>query len=237
VPIRIGFDLDGVLADLDGAIMDVAARLFGAGSAPLSGDDLDPERDAGEGASEEPAAAGAGASPTRAREIWREICGTENFWETLKETEAGAVARLAALADERRWEVVFITRRPRTAGATTQRQSQRWLAGLGFAYPSVCVVDGSRGKVAGALGLDLVVDDRSENCLDVVTDSKAKAVLIWRLDQQHVVPNARRLGIDVVGSIGECLDELAAGRWLPAPQGGLLGRLKRWLDPSSNPPE
>jgi hypothetical protein len=82
-----------------------------------------------------------------------------------------------------------------------------------------------------------VVDDRPENCLDVVTDSKAKAVLIWHGDQQNVVPNARRLGIDVVGSIGECLDRLAAGEWTPPIPGGLVGRLKRWLDPSSNPPE
>jgi beta-phosphoglucomutase-like phosphatase (HAD superfamily) len=237
VPVRIGFDLDGVLADMDSAVAAVAERLFGAGSVPLSSDDLDPEEDDGNTHTERAPEGPAAAQPSRGREIWREIRGTENFWETLEETESGAVARLAALADERRWEVVFITQRPPTTGATTQRQSQRWLAALGFAYPSVCVVSVSRGKVAAALDLDIVVDDRPENCLDVVTDSKAKAVLIWHGDQQNVVPNARRLGIDVVGSIGECLDRLAAGEWMPQPPGGLLGRLKRWLDPSSNPPE
>jgi hypothetical protein len=237
VPVRIGFDLDGVLADMDSAIAVVAKRLSGTRSAPVSPDDLDPESDAGETAAEQPHPGPAGPQQSRGLEIWRAIRGTENFWETLDETEAGAVARLAALADERRWEVVFVTQRPPTVGATTQRQSQRWLAAHGFAYPSVCVVGGSRGKVAAALDLDLVVDDRPENCLDVVTDSKAKAVLIWHGDQQNVVPNARRLGIDVVGSIGECLDRLAAGEWMPKTPGGLVGRLKRWLDPSSDPPE
>jgi len=237
MPIRIGFDLDGVLADLDAAIAELTARLFDAGSAPPSSDDIDPGRDAGAAGAEQATDGAARPEPSRGREIWREIRGTENFWETLKETEPGIVARLAALADARNWEVVFVTERPQTAGATVQRQSQRWLAGLGFTHPSVCVVGRSRGKVAEALGLDLVVDDRAENCLDVVTDSGAKAVLIWRGDHQHVVPNARRLGIEVTGSIGECLDRLAAGEWIPQSPGGLVGRLKRWFDPSSHQPQ
>ncbi len=231
VPTRIGFDLDGVLADLDAAVAEVTERLFGAGSAPPAPGDFDPERDA-DGAAPDRAAGPADPQPDRARDVWREIRGTENFWETLKETEAGAVARLATLADEHHWEVVFLTQRPVTAGDTTQRQSQRWLAGLGFPHPSVCVVDESRGKVAAALGLDLVVDDRTQNCLDIATDSKAKAVLVWRGDRQNVGPNARRLGIEVVGSIGECLDQLAAGRWLLKPAGGVVGRIRRWLDPA-----
>ena len=233
MPVRIGFDLDGVLADLDAAIVEVTERLFGAGTAPPPPEEVDVERDPDGAGAEQPPADAVALHPSRGRDVWREIRATENFWETLKETEPGVVARLAALADERRWEVVFVTQRPSTAGATVQRQSQKWLDGLGFTYPSVCVVDGSRGKVADALGLDLVVDDRSENCLDVVTDSKAKAVLVWRGNQPHIVPNARRLGIEVARSIGECLDELAAGRWLPASPRGLIGRLKRWLDPSS----
>jgi len=238
VPVRIGFDLDGVLADMDAAMIALAERLFGADSTEVSSSDLDPERAPAEAVPEGASPGTPGQRRSRGRDIWREVRKIENFWETLGEIETGAVARLAELADERGWEVVFITQRPSTAGDTTQRQSQRWLAALGFAYPSVCVVSGSRGKVAEALDLDLVVDDRSENCLDVVTDSKAKAVLIWRGDQQHVVPNARRLGIEVTGSVGECLDRLAAGEWLPkAPGGGLVGRVKRWLDPSSDLPE
>ena len=235
--IRIGFDLDGVLADMDAAVAAVSERLFGAGSAPLSPGEMDAGLEAAEAAVDQAPAGAAVTPPSRRRDVWREIRGTENFWESLSETEAGAVARLAALADERGWEVVFLTQRPPTAGATVQRQSQRWLAGLGFAYPSVCVVDGSRGKVAAALGLDLVVDDRSENCLDVVTDSTAKAVLIWRGDQRHLASNARRLGIEVVSSIGECLDGLAAGRWLPPPEGGLMGRLRSWFGSSPSRPD
>ena len=40
-------------------------------------------------------------------------------------------------ARERRWEVIFLTTRPSTAGELVQLQSQRWLAAHGFQYPSV----------------------------------------------------------------------------------------------------
>ena len=147
------------------------------------------------------------------------------------------MARLAALADEHHWEVVFLTQRPSTRGDTTQRQSQRWLADAGFRYPSVCVVSGSRGRVAEALGLTLVVDDRPENCVDVVNDSKATAVLVWRHGQHAVARNARRLGIEVADSVNDCLDRLAAGFIPPDCRDGLVERLKRWADPSSSESE
>jgi hypothetical protein len=119
------------------------------------------------------------------------------------------VARLAEVAVERRWEIAFLTKRPDTAGATAQVQTQRWLERNGFKLPSVFVVQGSRGRIASALGLDFVVDDRPENCLDVVVDSRARAILIWREDAGGLPANARRLGIGVAGSVGQCLDVLA----------------------------
>src|SRR5206468_6136381 len=110
------------------------------------------------------------------------------------ELEPGAIARLAALAVERRWEIIFLTKRPRSAGATAQVQTQRWLEAKGFTLPSVFVVQGSRGRIASALALDVVVDDRPENCLDVVVDSSARAILVWRSATEPVPSSAQRLG-------------------------------------------
>jgi len=70
--------------------------------------------------------------------------------------------------------------RVRSAGRTLQRQSQRWLEKLGFPLPSVFTVRGSRGRVAQALDLDVVIDDRPDNCLDVALESSAAAILLWR---------------------------------------------------------
>jgi len=141
------------------------------------------------------------------RRLWRHIASIENFWEALDELEPGVVARLSVLARARRWEVIFLTKRPETRGATAQIQSQRWLESKGFTLPSVYVVQGSRGLIAAALDLDIVIDDRQENCLDVAADSKARAILVWR-DQKQPPVAARRLGIGTVESVGDCLDIL-----------------------------
>ena len=97
---------------------------------------------------------------------------------------------------------------PETRGDTAQAQSHRWLSARGFELPSVYVVHGSRGKIAASLNLDVLVDDRPENCLDIAIDSSARAILVWRSPEDAVPGSARQLGIGSVGSIAECLDIL-----------------------------
>jgi hypothetical protein len=140
--------------------------------------------------------------------LWRHVATVDNFWEALDECEPGVVARLAAIVAERHWEVIFLTKRPATAGLTSQLQTQRWLVSKGFPLPSVFVVQRSRGRIAASLELDIVIDDRPENCLDVVVDSKARAILVWRPDMKTLPASTRRLGIGVVSSVNQCLDLL-----------------------------
>src|SRR5262245_61077164 len=97
------------------------------------------------------------------RRLWQAVGAIDDFWETLDEIEHGAVAAVARHARDRRWEVIFPTSRSRTAGSTTQLQTQRWLQRHGFELPSVFVVSDSRGTIAEALDLDVVVDDLPEN--------------------------------------------------------------------------
>src|SRR6185295_8231856 len=87
-----------------------------------------------------------GMTARQQRRLWRHVESIEDFWQTLRELEPGVLKRLAALAPERRWEIIFLTKRPETAGATAQVQSQRWLESKGFSLPSVFVVQGSRGR-------------------------------------------------------------------------------------------
>src|SRR5262249_23667601 len=126
------------------------------------------------------------------------------------EIEPGMLARLYRLMDVRKWEIIFLTSRPETRGDTAQAQSHRWLMAHGFEAPSVFVVHGSRGKIAAALQLDVLIDDRPENCLDVSIDSTARPILVWRGDEGKVPGSARQLGIGAVTSIGECLNILEA---------------------------
>jgi hypothetical protein len=72
------------------------------------------------------------------------------------------------------------------------------------------VVQRSRGKIADALQLDAVVDDRPENCLDVAVESKAKPILIWSADPKLLPPGAKRLGVRVATTISQAVDILEA---------------------------
>jgi hypothetical protein len=236
---RIAFDLDGVLADLHGPFVRAAVSLFPAleagaiGAADIGASPPDPEADAGDRETPD-ALINVPLTRRQSDGVWRQLAARENFWESLDEIEPGTIARLAALADERRWEVLFITSRPSSAGATVQRQSQRWLAARGFALPSLYVVHGSRGKVAEALDLDVVIDDRPENCLDVVLDSKAGAILIWRGPEATVPASARRLGIAVTSTVAAGLDAIVEAE-RSADGGGLLDRLRRLFGVKTRP--
>jgi hypothetical protein len=218
--LRIACDLDGTLADMDAALQREARRLFGpdvdlhaAAARPMeSAEDVEGRLAAGEPGAEtaEPAAAPAGRPLSRSelRKLWAHVGQVDNFWRSLGEIEPGAVARLAALAARHQWEVLFLTQRPPSAGETAQVQSQRWLHAHGFEFPSVFVMNGSRGRVASALSLDAVLDDRPENCLDVVADSKAIPFLIWRLRRDAVPPGVSFTRIQTMYSMSDALDRL-----------------------------
>lgn len=209
--LRIGFDLDGVLADMAASVNREARAAFAvaveeptAETTPAADEtEAPPAEEAGNGE------VGPHLTRSQRRQLWKRISQIENFWESLDETEPGIVARLWTLTQERRWEVIFLTKRPSTLGDITQLQSHRWLQRHGFPAPSVFVVQESRGRIAAALNLDVIVDDTPDNCVDVLAESRAKAILIIREQDPRIAPRARRLGVGVVTSVNECLNILA----------------------------
>src|SRR5687767_4940533 len=105
-PIRIGFDMDGVIADFASAYRDVERRLFGTARGRAG----EPER-------EEQARSDSDASPeVRRRQdpIWKDIEATPDFWVSLRPLDESGVRRIHELMLRHRWEVVFLTQRPAT---------------------------------------------------------------------------------------------------------------------------
>jgi hypothetical protein len=131
-----------------------------------------------------------------------------DFWADLDEREPRIVSRLSDLVAARHWEILFLTR-PHASRGTAQADAQRWLESKGFALPSVYVASGPRGRIAAALNLDVVIDGNRRNCADVADQSRARAILIQR-PEENVLPedSSRRFGI--ASSVSDCLDELAA---------------------------
>jgi uncharacterized HAD superfamily protein len=218
MPLRIGFDLDGTVADMYSALRREAIKLFGeevlrkADVVPTQPQEAGKEQTPQSKPEDDPTTTLAlnelHLTSRQQSQLWDHVKQIENFWTTLPELEPGIISRIAKAASDRQWEIIFLTTRPSTKGELVQLQSQRWLEAHGFQYPSVFVVQRSRGKIADALHLDAFVDDRPENCLDIAVESRAKVILVWHGQLNDVPAGAKRLGVRPVSTITEALSLL-----------------------------
>jgi hypothetical protein len=211
--LRVAFDLDGVLANFRSAFESAASEA----GVSLPGTALD-------AVSSEP------VSARDIRAIWDHIKRTPNWWVRVAPYEPAQILRLYETARRQRWEVVFVTKRPATAGDPVQFQTQWWLEQQGFFYPAVMTVPGSRGELANALRLDVLVDDQIHNCVDVISASQAKAVLLHRdRPDASIEEHATSRGIGVVSSLEEALDVLDHLHSVLRERRGRLQRLADWF--------
>jgi hypothetical protein len=212
--LRVGFDIDGVLADFRSAFQVFLVR----GGADEEGAAVDPEQ------------AESAVSQARVKRAWAKVASSHNWWTTLQPYEPAQISRLYALARQLEWEVLFITGRPATLGDTVQFQTQWWLEQHGFYLPAVCTVPGSRGELANAVQLDLVVDDQPLNCTDVISGSPAKALLMLRDRSQLALrDHSTSRGIGVVSSLEEALDVVERLQQVLVEKRGRLVRLSEWF--------
>jgi hypothetical protein len=98
----------------------------------------------------------------------------------------------------------------------------------------VVTVPGSRGELVNALRLDIIVDDQLLNCVDVVTGSHTKALLLMRETDAQVEQQALTRGIGVVRSLSEAIDAMLRLDQIRAERKGRLQRLSDWFVPRGN---
>lgn len=207
--LRLGIDVDGVVADFRSAFHALAARELGGAAAGDAAPEL---------------------SKADVERLWKAVARAGNWWVDLPAYEPDQVARLYDLSRKGRWEVFFMTSRPPSAGDAVQLQTQVWLERHGFYMPSVLTAPaGARGELARALRIDVMVDDHFVNCMEIVGASNAKVLNMARGD----VDSARRTqaearGIGVVTTLAEALDAIHRLHEILTRQGRLV-RLGDWF--------
>jgi hypothetical protein len=208
---RLGIDVDGVIADFRSAFRALAERELGRAPADAESD----------------------LSRQEVDRLWEVVAATPNWWLDVPAYEPEQLARLYDRARRGRWEIFFMTSRPPSAGDSVQLQTQVWLERTGFYLPAVLTTPaGARGELARSLRLDLALDDRLVNCLEIISASNAKAVLVARgLDEAVAREAAETRGIGVVASLAEALDAIERLEGLLTTRRGRLVRLSDWFLP------
>ena len=213
--LRLGIDIDGVLADFRTAFHATAMRCL--------------RHDVEDGQDLE---APTPLSAADVRRVWNHIAAAPNWWMDVPAYEPDQIARLYSLTRAGGWEVFFMTKRPPSAGDSVQFQTQWWIERFGFYLPAVMTVPGSRGDIANGLRLDLVLDDQLLNCVEVISAAPTKAVLVHRTDDSAVKQQASNRGIGVVSTLAEALTVIERLHEVLPQKRGRLMRLAEWFTPA-----
>lgn len=152
---RIGFDIDGVLADFHERFIE---RII-----TVTGKDLFPPRPF-----DIPCwqyLRHYGYTPNEENAVWVNITKDPTFWFGLNPYDGASdvIANLRILSYAH--DVYFITSRP---GFLAKQQTEAWLTGRSgdFLWVPTVLISSDKGGCAKALKLDAYVDDRWENCQD-----------------------------------------------------------------------
>lgn len=159
---KLGFDVDGVLADFNTAYIRNFIRVTGEdkfGPPPIAIPMWNYPQEH-YGYTDEQAAA-----------VLADIRADETFWEGLQPYPSTKAAIYAITQLPSYHDVYFITDRK---GVRAKAQTERWLEAQGISRPTV-LLSAEKGLVAVGLGLDLYIDDKPSNCQavrEVVPDCK-----------------------------------------------------------------
>lgn len=194
---KIGFDVDGVLANFIPAYQLLVIEAAGGVNLFHPGDDKEPP------CWNWPELRGYDKE-TMGR-VWDTIRGSHTFWMNLGEAPGCSTLRMVILDLMRRHDVYFVTNR---MGRDAKWQTEQWLIlHLGIERPTV-LLTADKGLVAKALSLDCYIDDFLGNAYLVVGESPSTRMYL--LDLPYNRDGRPDKGFTRVKSVGAFLDaELA----------------------------
>jgi hypothetical protein len=209
---RIGFDIDGVLASFEHGAAPLMTRIEGTNLFPKGfPGNMDPP------VWEWPEYFG--HSSETVKKMWEVIRTSPTFWLNLPATDNAATLRLLWKSIAPKHDIYFITARP---GDTAKRQTELWLLdhivlpcvkpatgwGDGTVLPltktPTVLISHHKGLCAAALDLDCYIDDHAKNALAVrECNPKTRCYLLNKDYNREVnVPSS----IQRVDTLGEMFD-------------------------------
>jgi len=172
---RIGVDVDGVLADFNSSYIDKMIE--------VAGRDLFPPRPF-----EIPTWAYPehyGYTQGEVSAAWKSIKQSDHFWFNLEpyaDTEAFLEELCGFDVDH---DIYFVTSR---VGEIVKAQTEYWLMKHGFAVPTV-LISSEKGEICHALQIDYYLDDRTENCQSVADLSPNTHGFMLSRPWNQAIPN------------------------------------------------
>jgi hypothetical protein len=174
---RLGIDIDGVLACFNSGIREVCCEVAGrelpAYREPTKWNYLQDHY---------------GLTPQEEAEVWNRIVTSDAFWMGLRAYDhtPTTLTRLWHAAGNGT-DIYFLTTRP---GVRAKHQTEQWLWRHGFPHATVLISD-KKGPLAQGLKLTAFLDDKPENCYDVKLHSpETRGYLLRQPWNAHVEPES-----------------------------------------------
>jgi uncharacterized HAD superfamily protein len=177
----VGLDVDGVVADfLDPFLRFVAKK---TGCEPIAAETITDLSFKGHPVITEEALEASLAALSHERDFWPRLAPllAPSEWEALESLS-------------RKGRLVFITHRHPHDTYDIHQVTSDWLRKHGIAKPVIHFTQEYKSALVESLGVELFVDDRHENCLDVAEKTQAAVFMPHRLyNQSFIHPRVKRI--------------------------------------------
>lgn len=197
--IKIGVDLDGVVADFSYKFSTVLRKLYGdhlplvTKESKVSHWEWDmwyPE-----------------LNREQYMKAWEHVCNNEyGFWEDIPLVDEPEWKNFLTLNEYANLDVYFITARAKVPGKSVAQQSQLWLDRNGWINPQV-IVTTEKEHFIKMLNIKYFIDDRKENCESVKLYNPNCNVYVYDALHNRGLEDFK-LGIKRVHTLGEFVTDI-----------------------------